>query len=69
MNAYVNHFSCSKNNDTGETIVQFFQATPHIVTSENGIEAKGVDVEPVASVVMTEQNAREFLKILTGVLQ
>ena len=64
MNLYTNHFNCSKNNDTGETIIQFLQVSPHLVNKDDKYMMDGVDVEIVASVVMTADSAKDLARII-----
>ncbi len=69
MNQYVNHFQCSRNNETGETIINFFQISPKIVVKPEEITTEGVAAEFVSSVVMSEDNARILIKVLSDVLK
>ncbi len=69
MNQYVNHFQCSKNNDTGETVIQFLQISPNLVINKDGVSTDGIQAEIVSSIVMSEQNAKEFLNVLSSIIK
>lgn len=68
MNLYTNHFNCTRNNDTGETVIQFLQVSPHLVSKSGKYELDGIQTDLVASVVMTSENAKELIKALKEIL-
>ncbi len=68
MNQYVNNFQCSKNNETGEVIIRFLQASPNLIVKPDSVSVDGATLELVCSVVMTDQNAKSLIELLSGVL-
>ena len=68
MNLYANHFACSKNNDTGDLIIQFLQVSPNLMIGEKGVEVSGVNTEIVSSIILTSDNAKAFSQTLNDVL-
>ena len=66
MNQYANAFSCAKDNSGAEIVINFGQNTP--VFNDNGDLDKVVR-EPVASIVMNSEHAKQFLNILSDLLK
>lgn len=69
MNLYVNHFQCSRNNETGETVIHFIQVSPNLQIKEDGITQEGIHAEVVSSVVMSEENAKALVSVLNDILK
>ena len=72
MQVFTNKFSIALNQDKSEVIINFFQNVPIIPTSNDQpklVQEMTSEIIPVANIVMTGQCARNFVEMLSNMLE